>query len=201
MICPFCLKEVPDFHSNSHIIPEWMYENSYDDKHRAVSLNLDDLKKDLVQQGLRGSFICSACEVKFSKDDDFGCQLLTKKVKNSKVQKDLIVETKICQLEIGNTEVSFWRNFEFKKFQNFIFSILIRNHLWKRTSQEKRLNEDHFQKIKYLYLNEALIDDVSYPIVIVKLIESTTSFKHPPVLLPYIGRFFGDQNAYVFTGA
>ena len=87
MICPFCSNEVPQFHPNSHIIPEWMYKNSYDDKHRAISLNLDDLEKDVVQQGHRGSFICHACEMKFSKDDDYGSQLFINNSKNSRVQK------------------------------------------------------------------------------------------------------------------
>lgn len=122
MICPFCQNEVSEFHLNSHIIPEWMHEDSYDPKHRAVSLNLDDLKKDIVQQGHRGSFICKTCEMNFSKDDNFGAQLLTNKVTNSKIKKELIIETRICQLDIGDTEVFFGEILILKGFK-ILFSV------------------------------------------------------------------------------
>lgn len=201
MICPFCEKEVSDFHPNSHIIPEWMYEeNSYDEKHRAIGLNLDNLEKENnVQQGYRGSFICRTCETNFSKNDRYGSLLLSSKGKDSKIQKDLVVETRTCQTDVGNTEVSFWSNFKFKELQNFIFSILIRDHLWRKANNRAQLNDEHYQKIKILYLNETLIDDVSYPILVVKLVKNGMPSRG--VFLPYVYRFVGDHRAYAFKGA
>lgn len=49
---------------NSHIIPEWMYENCYDDKHRFINRTNN---ADYHQKGYRSEILCTQCETKLSR--------------------------------------------------------------------------------------------------------------------------------------
>jgi hypothetical protein len=200
MICPFCQIEVTKFHPNSHIIPEWMYKNSYDEIHRAISLDLDNLEKDLIQQGFRGSFICDECEKIFSKDDDYGSKLFANTYKNSPIKNNLITNTLNHHINGEENLITHWESFDFNKLQKFILSVLIRNHLWNRNIQKIHLNDAHYEAIKNLYLNKFSSDETSYPIKIIKLIE-TEIHLHPVVILPYISPVEENHKAYIFAGA
>ena len=47
LICHLCKQSVLQLKSNSHVIPEWMYKEDkiYDEKGRAIQLDLADQKK------------------------------------------------------------------------------------------------------------------------------------------------------------
>ena len=49
---------------NSHIIPEWMYKNCYDAKHRFTNRAKD---MEYHQKGYRSEILCTQCETKFSR--------------------------------------------------------------------------------------------------------------------------------------
>ncbi len=197
MICPFCQTQVPRLHPNSHVIPEWMYKKAYDEKHRAISLDLDVLKKDIVQQGYRASIVCDKCENEFSKDDNYGCLLLSEDIEKRQVQRSLKKEEGKISNDVREYLVYRWLDFDFKKLQGFIFSVLIRNHLWHRSVQKEHLSDKDFQKIKSIYSDDGLLDDDSYPIQVIKL--SDEGFRNV-VMLPYVSRFAGDHRAYIFSG-
>ena len=55
---------------NSHIISEAFYSGLYDNKHRALPVQKDSKKLDLIQKGIREKLLCSDCEVKVSRWED-----------------------------------------------------------------------------------------------------------------------------------
>jgi hypothetical protein len=65
MPCALCLQEVEL--RRSHIIPEFLYETLYDDKHKFQVLSIIPEKPSWHEQkGLRERLLCSACEQRFS---------------------------------------------------------------------------------------------------------------------------------------
>ncbi len=65
MQCRLCLREV-DL-CQSHIIPEFLFRRTYDDKHRASELSLPSLQEKYVQKGYREALLCRDCETILSK--------------------------------------------------------------------------------------------------------------------------------------
>lgn len=65
MTCALCLK--PKELRNSHIIPEFLYESLYDDKHRMHVLSvIPEQLNSMKQKGLRERLLCDDCEQKLS---------------------------------------------------------------------------------------------------------------------------------------
>lgn len=65
MPCALCLRDV-DL-CRSHVIPEFLYETLYDEKHRLQVLSvIPDQDNWREQKGLRERLLCSECELKFS---------------------------------------------------------------------------------------------------------------------------------------
>ncbi len=61
----------------SHIIPEFLYESMYDDKHRFHVLSVIEDQKDWMEQkGLREFLLCDDCETKLSRFEDYGRRVL-----------------------------------------------------------------------------------------------------------------------------
>lgn len=59
-ICRLC--QEPRALARSHIVPEFMHSDLYDDKHRASVLRPLDGKKWLLQKGRREPLLCTECE-------------------------------------------------------------------------------------------------------------------------------------------
>lgn len=65
MTCALCLR--PKELRKSHIIPEFLYESLYDDKHRLHVLSvIPEQGNSLEQKGLREKLLCDDCEQKLS---------------------------------------------------------------------------------------------------------------------------------------
>lgn len=65
MPCALCLQDVDLL--RSHIIPEFLYETLYDDKHRLQVLSINpDQSNWREQKGLRERLLCNACEQRLS---------------------------------------------------------------------------------------------------------------------------------------
>ena len=61
MICALCLLERPL--RRSHIVPEFMHGQMYDDKHRFFGIsNIESKTNKLFQKGLREELLCADCE-------------------------------------------------------------------------------------------------------------------------------------------
>lgn len=59
-ICRLCLQEREL--RNSHIIPEFLYKPSYDDKHRAIDVNTNKFTVKYAQKGIYERLLCDVCE-------------------------------------------------------------------------------------------------------------------------------------------
>ncbi len=59
-VCKLCLQQREL--RNSHIIPELLYKATYDEKHRAIDVNVDMSQVKFSQKGLRERLLCSVCE-------------------------------------------------------------------------------------------------------------------------------------------
>lgn len=65
MTCALCLQDKPL--RNSHILPEWIYEPLYDDKHRLEVLSIiPDGRNQFQQKGMRETLLCDDCEQQLS---------------------------------------------------------------------------------------------------------------------------------------
>lgn len=75
MKCALCLQDSEI--RRSHIIPEYLYEAMYDDKHRFHVLSVIEGQKDWMEQkGLRERLLCDDCETKISRFEDYGRRVL-----------------------------------------------------------------------------------------------------------------------------
>ena len=71
-ICRLCLKEAEL--RNSHILPEFLYGNLYDEKHRTLLISRGDEK--VIQKGLREKLLCQSCETKLSKYEQYAKEII-----------------------------------------------------------------------------------------------------------------------------
>lgn len=75
MTCALCRAEAPL--QNSHIIPEFLYQALYDEKHRfhRLTTNTDD-KNRFLQKGLREPLLCMSCEQQLAKIERYASLVL-----------------------------------------------------------------------------------------------------------------------------
>ena len=74
-ICRLCGK--PNELCRSHIIPEFMYDPLYDEKHRFFIVNTDSDSERRSQQGLNEKLLCRACEQKFCRYEKYAAEAMT----------------------------------------------------------------------------------------------------------------------------
>lgn len=123
--CKLCFKEKEL--RNSHILPEFMYQNLYNvDIRRFHSFevnldNLEDAKKRIQQKGVREFLLCHCCETLLSKYENYAAETLySKNLKNQAY----IVDAK--QTPDENYFVYNYAGFNYQLFRVFILSILWR---------------------------------------------------------------------------
>lgn len=75
---------------DSHIIPEFLYKPSYDEKHRAQLLIVEPNKDKLLQKGFREQLLCVDCEGEFSKLETYVSKLWQKQIP-AEIPDDLLV--------------------------------------------------------------------------------------------------------------
>lgn len=79
-ICRVCLKESKL--RKSHILPEFLYEDLYDEKHRALVIS--QKKEKVFQKGLRELLLCQQCETKLSRYEKYAKEIIQKLPKFSR---------------------------------------------------------------------------------------------------------------------
>ena len=162
--CPMCNEEVSKFKSNSHTIPKWMHEPIYDEKHRAIRIE-SNKAPSIIQDGKKGDFICRTCEEKTGELDRYATKIL-KPQKLEEIIKTSKLDGLLC---IPKNHIK-----DFKKFQNFIFSIFLRDYFYSikyfpnySISSNDGLRS-HMGNVLEIY-NGTEIDFDSYPISIAKI--------------------------------
>ena len=169
-ICPFCKRLVSHFKANSHTIPEWMYKESrtYGKKGHAIAYDRQNNTRNIVQQGYKGAFICNNCENEISKLDSYASTIFKDRdifYSKKNIKKKRITE--ITGIDIGSRTGYLWSSFNFKKIQNFIYSVCLRQHFYHLSKGQKGLIiEKHLKSLLQLYHSNK-IDDESYPIFII----------------------------------
>src|SRR5712692_2496962 len=74
-LCKLCKNEGQVRHS--HIFPEFLYERSYDEKHRAISIWPQSYHNEqILQKGLREYLLCQGCETHLSVFERYAAEVL-----------------------------------------------------------------------------------------------------------------------------
>lgn len=124
-ICKLCRNEREL--RKSHILPEFMYQNIYDDNpkrfyHLDVDLdNEDNSQSKIHQKGIRENLLCDDCEGKFSKYEDYAAETIYGKRKQNKAY--ITSQSKTAD---GLYSLYQYEGFSYKEFKVFLMSILWR---------------------------------------------------------------------------
>ncbi|MGE3062909.1 MAG: hypothetical protein AB7T10_04680 [bacterium] len=64
----------------SHILPEFMYTELYDEKHRFVEIDVERKKERFGQKGIREYLFCKSCETLMSKYENYASDVLRRNI-------------------------------------------------------------------------------------------------------------------------
>ncbi len=123
--CKLCLKD--SVLKNSHIIPEFMYQNLYDANPKrfyALNVNLDNTEKSRIkieQKGIRECLLCGNCEGLLSKYEKYAAETIYAKNKKNKAK--IVKSIRTDDLQYSTHE---FKGFSYKDFKIFLLSILWR---------------------------------------------------------------------------
>ena len=124
-VCKLCEKEREL--RNSHILPEFMYQNLYDAKPRrfyTLKVDLDNSeksKKKIEQKGIREYLLCGECEVLLSRYENYAAETIYAKNKGNKAE--IVKSSQTDDLQYFTYE---YKGFSYKEFKIFLLSILWR---------------------------------------------------------------------------
>ena len=189
--CPLCEKEVQSLHKRSHLVPEWMYRDCYDDNHKMINVKVNEKFINKRQKGIYAEIICADCEHVSQTYDRYGSIVLTSRTPDASEHKIVVKEDLEYYINDQRQEYSLWKNIDFYKFQRFVFASVMRTHLAMKAKGEYLLIDKHFRKMRNIYMDEAVFDDWSYPILVSKNTdESTRNIILPPFKNKHDGHYF-----------
>lgn len=190
MICPLCTSNVQEFHRRSHLIPEWMYNGCYDDGHKIIEVSRHDERATRRQKGIYSSIICKACEEETQKYDHYASLVLTEHAPMT-AEFTAVNKNYTCEKYDGkNLEFAKWIGLDFRKFQNFVFSIILRTHFAWNTNDPILLTQKQLEGILAIYKGSQP-DDTSYPIMLLEYPKGDKLRNH--IVLPYVTRKSGHR--------
>jgi hypothetical protein len=158
-----------------------MYTDCYDVKHKAIKIEPNKIISK-AQKGVYSSIICPGCEKKTQKYDHYASLIMTTRSPLSPKYLSIKRETTTRRFESESVSYSEWKGIDFFLFQKFVFSILLKTHLYYKKEGEYLLIEKHWNNILDLYTSTQIVDDSSYPIVVSALQGNHELNNH--VLLP-----------------
>jgi len=188
VICPLCEKKVQSLHKRSHLVPEWMYRDCYDDNHKMINIEVDKKFINKRQKGVYAEIICVDCEHVSQTYDRYGSLVLTSRAPDAFEHKIVIKENFEYYMNNQKEYYSLWKNIDFHKFQRFVFACILRTHLKRRMLGQYLLVEKHFKKMRNIYADKTAHDDWSYPILLSKNTDESTKNL---ILLPFKNRHEG----------
>lgn len=166
MICKLCQQEKPLI-SRSHIIPDFMYESIFDEKHfliKGTSSNLANVDK--VPTGeYDGNILCRECD-----NDVIG--------RYENYSSRAFYRGK-SQMDNGPTQTDIWindiraiqyRNLDYHKFKLFLLSILWRSSISNREFFRDVDLGSAEENIRKMIIKGDAGDDTNYPILIVSFL-------------------------------
>lgn len=162
MPCALCLKNKPL--RRSHIVPEFMFESMYDQKHRFFGLSSVPAKQDkLFQKGLRERLLCGDCEQHIGRYESYAsgvfCGSTVKRV--SRLRNTLFIA-----------------GLDYKPL--FFMSLLWRFGVTKLECYQGADLGPHKERLRQLILADDPSDCLSYPCLVVAI---TLDGTHVPDLI------------------
>jgi hypothetical protein len=164
--CRLCLKE-KQLIKKSHIIPDFMYRDLYDENHQIFSFNPLELAtgkariKRPSSGDYEGGLLCAACDNNLL---GYYENYARKAMYGGLLRQD---ESPICENFINNEGVrySVCKNLDYKKYKLFLLSILWRASISSRPLFDAIKLGDHEEKIRLMILNGNPGDISDYPII------------------------------------
>ena len=149
-----------------------------------MEFDLKNNQESLRQKGYRGKFMCDNCEQKTAELDRHASRIF----KDENYPQGFIKQEK--PLNTRFEKIYLWKGFDFKKVQNFIYSICLRQHFYNLSKGRKGvIIKEHLCPILNLYRSES-IDDKSYPVSIIYFSRDSEFYK-PPIISPHIDKMSG----------
>ncbi len=158
-----CLKSVAQFKTGSHILPRSFLKPIRASGSGQISvINVFDAVIDRRQQDLpKGDFICADCEMLTAKWDGYGANVL----------KEVIPSIKKSIAGLWSLRVEIWSGIDFLAFRNFLLSIVVRDHAWRKSGRHPLLmNDAEFERMRMLLMGSDATDDSTCPIIIHKIV-------------------------------
>lgn len=182
-VCALCCEERKL--CNSHIVPEFLYTQLYDDKHRVAVLGKDFDRTKYEQKGLREYLLCSSCESYLSKYEKYASQLM--KGEEGERQRQA---PRLYSIE----------NIDYQTFRLFGLSLLWRASIADSVFFEKVSLGSHQEIIRQMILRGDAGPQDKYGFFLGRIVSSEL---HPEALMmqPTISRFEGHRcYRFVFGG-
>jgi hypothetical protein len=184
--CPFCESMVDEFHPSSHVIPKWMHKLSFGKNSQTLNVEIDKGKIGIAQDGLKGSFICNACETqRFQKDDAYASAVFN--VTRITGIPNIIDGNKTkVKTNLGEIDVIALNGLGFRQIQKFVIGVILREHMILSKDGGGLLGKAQFSSLRKLYIDESKQDDSTYPIEVHMI--NPLDERSKSVMQPYIGK-------------
>ena len=155
-ICKLCLKE--KVLRNSHILPEFMYQNLYNsDIRRFYSFSVDlDVKENsksrIEQKGIREFLLCQSCETQLSRYELYACETIYgKNLKN-----------KTYIVKVSQTDDLKYFTYEYAGFDYVTFRLFLLSILWRliisTTFKTPKIDTDTIERLRLAIYEENPLD-------------------------------------------
>ena len=177
-MCKLCKNETDI--CRSHIIPEWGYEGSYDNKHRFAAYDvLNHRKGRIKQKGERERLLCGKCESTFSVWESYAKSVWEKNAGNWR------------KIDGGGLWGS---GLDYRKLKLFLLSVLWRSDIATGDIGENVSLGPHSEKIRLMLLEGHPKEPQLYPCMMMRIM-SGNALKENGLRWPIKGRWYG-QIAY-----
>jgi len=200
-ICKLCLKEA-NLLSKSHIIPDFMYKELYDEKHRflfTTNLDLKEKKENLkhLQTGIyEGNILCRNCDnVILGSLERYTANFLY--AENISKEKSPLL---IPQIDLKGNRFFKVSNADYSKFKLFFLSILWRSSISTNEFFKEIQLGIHEQIIRKMIIENQPGNIGDYPVIISIIDQSSTSPKDY-IGQPRLTKYSGHRIALFWTSS
>jgi len=137
---------------DSHILPEFVYRPTYDQKHTAIKIDIDNKRLGKTQKGFYEKLLCSKCEGKINKWETYFSRIWFNKEQSLRPKRpkdDLVIIEGV----------------DYKKFKLFHLSLIWRAGISKRREFNAVRLGPHEEKIRRMLLEENPGEPMDYQFI------------------------------------
>jgi hypothetical protein len=184
-VCKLCLNEKKL--RNSHILPEFFYDNLYDPnprKYYLLRLNLDEPKdfgKRTEQKGIREYLLCDECEGKLAKNEKYAAETFYAKNKMSGV-----FLTEESFIEGTKDSILIFQGYKYKEFKLFLMSLLWRIIISKSFETPSDIDPEYIENLRLALYNQDPLEVNEYSCLLHVLFYDQNKPARNFILNPYI---------------